>query len=55
MEETYEVEIVTELDEVEVFRVTAASPADAEQFVTEMVERGDTHLCGCEVICATAL
>lgn len=53
--EEYEVEIVTELDEVEFFHVIAKSPIEAEQIATEMVERGETHLYGRVVICADVL
>ena len=51
----YEVEIVTELDEVEIFRVSAASPNEAERIVSGMVVRGETDLYGREVISACAL
>lgn len=51
----YEVEIVTELDEVEIICVMAGSPDEAERLATEAVERGETHLDGREVISATAL
>lgn len=51
----YEVEIVTELDEVEIFRVMADSPIEAEQLAAEAVERGETNLDGREVISATTL
>lgn len=51
----YEVEIVTELDEVEIITVMANSPVEAEQVATDMVERGDTHLYGRDVINASAL
>lgn len=51
----YEVEIVTELDEVEIFRVIAASPNEAEIIASNMVVRGETDLYGREVISACAL
>lgn len=51
----YEVEIVTELDEVEIIRVMANSPQEAEQIATMMVENGETHLYGRDVINACAL
>lgn len=53
--EEYEVEIVSELDEVEIISVTAYSHEEAEQIATIMVERGETHLYGREVISAKAL
>lgn len=53
--EEYEVEIVTELDEVEYIRVMANSPQEAESIATQLVESGRTHLYGQEVICASAL
>lgn len=53
--EEYEVEIVTDQDEVEVFRVTAASPEEAEQIATEFVESGESHLYGQIVIYTSAL
>lgn len=51
----YEVEIVTELDEVEIICVMADSPDEAERLATELVEHGETSLDGREVISATAL
>lgn len=53
--EEYEVEIVTELDEVEIISMTAYSNEEAEQIATIMVESGETHLYGYEVISAKAL
>lgn len=44
--EEYEVEIVTDLDEVGTIRVMANSPEEAEQIAIEMVENEETYLCG---------
>lgn len=51
----FEVEIVTELDEVEIIRVIAASPNEAEKIASDMVVRGETDLYGREVISANIL
>lgn len=51
----YQVEIVTELDEVELISVMANSPEEAEHTATWLVESGRTHLNGQEVIYARAL
>lgn len=51
----YEVEIVTELDEVEIIRVMTNSPQEAEEIATMKVENGETHLYGRDVINANAL
>ena len=51
----YEVEIVTELDEVEIIRVIATSPNEAEKIASDMVIRGATDLYGREVISASTL
>lgn len=51
----YEVEIVTELDEMAIIRVIAASPNETESIASDMVVRGDTYLYGREVISACVL
>lgn len=51
----YEVEIVTELDEVDILRVKANSPAEAVQVAIMMVENGYTYLDGRHVVSASAL
>lgn len=51
----YEVEIVTELDEVEIIYVMAGSAIEAERLATELVEQGKTDLYGREVISAIVL
>lgn len=53
--EEYEAEIVTELDEVEVICVVPSSPHEAEQIAIGLVESGQTHLYGRDVISASAL
>lgn len=50
----YQVKVVTDLDEIEYFIVTAASAQEAEYLATIMVENGETHLEGRHVINACA-
>ena len=50
----YQVEVVTELDEVETFTIEAFSPQEAEQIATQIVENGETYLYGRMVISAQA-